>query len=66
MLAYLFRDLTLHRIMTNCDTRSAASGALLRRVGRVWRVDSDPVWENGEWITEGWHALLRREWGAKN
>ncbi len=63
LLEYLFGELELHRVCANIDPRNAASARLLERTG--FRFEGrfvDSLWFKGEWASEDWYALLRREW----
>ncbi len=66
LLAYLFGDLGLHRVVALCDERNAASARLLERVGMRREAHFvENVWFKGEWGSEYSYALLQSEWVGK-
>lgn len=66
LLAYLFGDLQLHRVRATCDPENVASAALLERIGMRHEGHSqESLWFKGQWASEYWYAMLRREWMAK-
>ncbi len=63
LLAYLFDDLDLHRVVAICLAENLASARLLERVGmRREGHFIDNVWYKGGWASEYWYGLLKREW----
>lgn len=54
-----------YRITAYCDSRNAASAALLERAG-VRREDHlrESTWAKGEWTDDPVYALLHEEWRA--
>lgn len=66
LLAYLFDELGLHRVKANTDPANLASIRLLNKVGMRYEgrfIES--LWLKGEWVSEDWFAMLRREWEAR-
>ena len=66
LLAYLFTARGKHRITAYCDSRNAASAALLerlamRREGHL----RESTWAKGEWTDDLVYALLQDEWQSK-
>jgi RimJ/RimL family protein N-acetyltransferase len=63
LLAYLFTARGKHRITAYCDSRNAASAALLERLGmRREGHLRESTWAKGEWTDDLVYALLRDEW----
>jgi RimJ/RimL family protein N-acetyltransferase len=63
LLAYLFTARGKHRIIAYCDSRNAASAALLERVGmRREGHLRESTWAKGEWTDDLVYALLQHEW----
>jgi RimJ/RimL family protein N-acetyltransferase len=63
LLAYLFDDLYLHRVIAECDVQNASSWKLLDRLGfrrEAHLVES--VFYEGAYVSEYHYAMLRREW----
>lgn len=66
LLGYLFQEFNLHRVRANCDPRNTASARLLKRVGmRHEGRFIESYWLKGEWVSEDWYAILRREYPPK-
>jgi aminoglycoside 6'-N-acetyltransferase len=66
LLAYLFDDLSLHRVRAFCDVENLASARLLERVGlRREGHFIENLWFKGRWASEYAYAILRREWQEK-
>ena len=67
MLQWAFDTLDLHRVQAETDTRNAASGRVLEKLGSVREgtLREDCV-ENGE-VSDSWvYGLLRREWRSSS
>jgi RimJ/RimL family protein N-acetyltransferase len=63
LLGYLFGTLGLHRVRAICDERNRASQRLLERLGMRREAHFvEYVWHKGEWASDYWYAMLRREW----
>jgi len=63
LLAYLFDELHLHRVVANCDVENVPSARLLERLGMRREAHFiENVWFKRRWGSEYWYALLRREW----
>ena len=63
VLALLFADLGLHRVIARLDSRNERSAALCRRLGM--RQEAHFVrneWFKGEWADLDVYALLAAEW----
>ncbi len=63
MLAYLFDELTLHRVVAECDVDNAPSWKLLERLG--FRREShlvENIFFKGAYGSEYHYAMLGREW----
>jgi RimJ/RimL family protein N-acetyltransferase len=66
LLAYLFDELELHRVVAETDVENASSIHLLERLG--FRREShlvENVWFKGVYASEYHYALLRREWESR-
>jgi aminoglycoside 6'-N-acetyltransferase len=62
LLEYLFVDLNLHRVRANCDPQNIASIRLLQKVGmRHEGCFVGSLWLKGEWGSEDWYGMLKRE-----
>ncbi|RPI87772.1 MAG: N-acetyltransferase [Chloroflexi bacterium] len=67
LLKYLFVDLDLHRVKAGCDPNNTASKKLLEKVGmRHEGRFIESYWLKGEWVSEDWYALLKREWVSRH
>lgn len=67
VLSYLFKELDVHRIIANTDTRNVGSVSLLERAG--FRREAhflQSYWYRGEYTDEYQYAMLRKEWQMKN
>lgn len=65
MLQYLFIDWELHRVRAVCDAQNLASARVLERLGMRREAHIvEGAWFKGEWGSEYWYAILRREWLA--
>ena len=63
LLTYLFAARGKHRITAYCDSRNAASVALLERLGmRREGHLRESTWAKGEWTDDLVYALLHDEW----
>ena len=63
LLEYLFVDLNLHCVRANCDPKNIASIRLLQKVGmRHEGCFVESLWLKGEWVSEDWYGMLKREW----
>ena len=63
LLAYLFEEVKLHRVIANCDPRNLASSRLLERVGmRRQAHHIQSYYHSGEYTDEAVYAILRREY----
>ena len=65
MLRIGFEELDLHRIIGRIDSRNAASGRVLERLGmrrEAHLVDNE--WIKGEWTSEDAYGMLAAEWRA--
>lgn len=63
LLDYLFGELELHRVRAICDVENVASARLLERVGMRREAHFiESFWIKGQWSSEYWYAILRREW----
>ena len=67
LLAYLFTARGKHRITAYCDSRNAASIALLERLA-MWREGHlrESTWAKGEWTDDLVYALLHDEWQSRS
>jgi RimJ/RimL family protein N-acetyltransferase len=66
LLAYLFGDLGLHRVVAITDAENLAAARLLERLGlRREAAFVENVWFKGAWGSEFSYALLHREWARK-
>ncbi|MHB1293546.1 MAG: GNAT family N-acetyltransferase [Anaerolineae bacterium] len=66
LLAYLFEELGLHRVVAICDVENHASAALLARLGMRREAHLvENVWFKGAWGSEYQFAILEREWVAQ-
>jgi len=65
LLAYLFDERNLHRIIANADSENVASIALLQKLGfRQEGHFRESYQVNGAWHDEVQYALLHQEWQA--
>ena len=65
LLAHLFDDLSVHRVMGSVDPDNAGSRALLEKVGM--RQEAHFVkayWFRDRWVDDVVYAMLREEWGV--
>lgn len=63
LLAYLFEELNLHRVIADTDVENMASWRTLERVG--FRREAhfvENIWFKGKWASEYHYAMLEREW----
>ncbi len=66
LLTYLFTARGKHRITAYCDSRNAASIALLERLGmRREGHLRESTWAKGEWTDDLVYALLHNEWQSE-
>jgi RimJ/RimL family protein N-acetyltransferase len=66
LLAYLFSDLRLHRVVALCDARNTASARLMERVGMRREAHYiENVWFKGAWGSEYAYAILQSEWARQ-
>jgi aminoglycoside 6'-N-acetyltransferase len=66
LLAYAFDVLDVHRAYALTDERNHAAQRLLERTGfRREGHFRDSFWSKGEWTSELFYAVLRREWRAR-
>jgi RimJ/RimL family protein N-acetyltransferase len=66
LLAYLFDELELHRIVAETDVLNEPSWCVLERLG--FRREAhlvENVWFRGAYASEYHYAMLKREWKAK-
>jgi RimJ/RimL family protein N-acetyltransferase len=66
LLAYLFVELDLHRVVAETDVENVSSIHLLERLG--FRCEAhlvENVWFKGAYASEYHYALLRREWDTR-
>lgn len=62
LLAHLFEDLELHRVIAVCDTENLPSRRMLERLGfRLEGEFRDSVWFKGAWGSERLYAMLRSD-----
>lgn len=67
LVAYLFDELQVHRIIANCDPENLPAHRLLERVGfRREGCFVESLWYKGYWASELWFAILEREWKEKH
>jgi RimJ/RimL family protein N-acetyltransferase len=67
LLAYLFGDLGLHRVVAITDAKNLAVARLLERLGlRREGTFVENIWFKGAWGSEFSYALLHREWARKD
>jgi len=65
LLAYLFEDAGLHRVVIQCGTGNEKSGAIPRRLGFTREgVSRDAQWVNDRWIDLVVWSMLNCEWAA--
>jgi len=65
LLAYLFEDAGLHRVVIQCGTGNERSGAIPRRLGFTREgVSRDAQWVNDRWIDLVVWSMLDCEWAA--
>jgi ribosomal-protein-serine acetyltransferase len=65
LLAYLFEDAGLHRVVIQCGTGNEKSGAIPRRLGFTREgVSRDAQWVNDRWIDLVVWSMLDCEWAA--
>ena len=63
MLDLAFRELGLHRVYAELDSRNDASVRLCERLGmRHEGTLVEHMWLKGEWTDTGHYAILEREW----
>lgn len=63
LLAYVFRDMNMHRVIATTDTRNERSRHLLEQLGfRREGHFRQSFWSKGEWCDEYQYALLQDEW----
>lgn len=63
LLAYLFQEHKIHRVVAICDVRNSGSIRLLERVGmRREGHTLQGYWNKGAWTDEYQYAILRDEW----
>ena len=63
LIDYLFGTLNMHRVAAYCDTRNDPSWRLLERLGlRLEGHFIENYRDNGEWGSEYYYAILKREW----
>ncbi len=63
LLAYLFDELHLHRVVAETDVENDASISTLERLG--FRREAhlvENIWFKGRWASEYHYAMLEREW----
>ncbi len=63
LLDHLFRDLSLHRVVAECDVLNSASYQLLERLG--FRREAhfiENIQFKGRWSSEYHYAMLQKEW----
>jgi RimJ/RimL family protein N-acetyltransferase len=66
MLDFGFGTLGLHRVWADCDPRNAGSVGVLRKLGfRLEAHFRENVFLKGEWCDSLIHAILDREWTAR-
>ena len=66
MLQVGFHGLGLHRIIGRCDSRNAASAAVMARLGmrrEAHFLENEFI--KGEWAGEYLYAILAAEWAAR-
>ena len=66
VVAHLFAELDLHRVVAETDDRNAGIHRVLERLGfrcEARLVEAD--WFKDEWVTLRTFAILRREWDAR-
>lgn len=63
LLAHLFDDLALHRVIALAAVANAPSWRLLERVGfRREGAFRQSFWKDGRWLDDYYYALLAEEW----
>jgi RimJ/RimL family protein N-acetyltransferase len=65
LLAYLFDERNMHRVIAETDVENVASYTALERLG--FRREShliENIWFKGAWASEYHYAMLEREWKA--
>jgi ribosomal-protein-serine acetyltransferase len=63
LLAYLFGELDLHRVVIQCGTENHRSCAIPQRLGFTKEgVLRQAQWVSGRWIDLNVWSLLRSEW----
>jgi RimJ/RimL family protein N-acetyltransferase len=63
LLAYLFGDLSLHRVYANCDVENLPAARTLEQIGlRREAHFVENLWFKGRWSSEYWYAMLSSEW----
>ncbi|HPH96035.1 MAG TPA: GNAT family protein [Anaerolineaceae bacterium] len=63
LLAYLFDDLGLHRVMATCDVENIPAARTLAQAGlRREAHFIEHLWYKGRWSSEFVYAMLNREW----
>jgi RimJ/RimL family protein N-acetyltransferase len=63
LIAHLFSELFLHRVVAECDVENIASYTLLERLG--FRREAhllENIWFKGAWGSEYHYAMLDSEW----
>ena len=66
LLAHLFDDMQLHRVVAIADVLNTASIRLIERLGfrrEAHFIESE--WFKGRWSSEVWFGMLRREWQGR-
>ncbi|HWC96929.1 MAG TPA: GNAT family protein [Candidatus Sulfopaludibacter sp.] len=63
LLDYLFHEMGLHRVVIQCGTGNAKSGAIPKRLGFTREgVSRDAEWVNDRWIDLVVWSMLENEW----
>jgi aminoglycoside 6'-N-acetyltransferase len=63
LLAYLFGELGLHRVVANCDVENLAAARTLEQLGMRREAHFiENLWFKGRWSSEYWYAMLASEW----
>ena len=67
LLAYLFDQRNMHRVIAETDVENTASRLTLERVGfRLEATLIENVWLRGAYASECHYAMLDREWSSMN
>lgn len=67
LLAYLFDDLSLHRVYANCDVENLPAARTLEQLGMRREAHFvENLWFKGRWSSEYWYAMLENEWRQAN